>query len=119
MEGEGISHNQGVENTTPVISIIFEGKAMNEQSDNSRLPTLAARIERLEAERADVALAVREIYTEAKSAGYEVKILRKLIAERKLDADKVAAAQSMLEIYRDELTAFESTPLGRASAPAL
>lgn len=90
---------------------------MNQPPDNSRLPTLVARIERLEAEREDLALAVKEIYAEAKSAGYEVKILRKLIAERQLDSDKVRAAQSMLEIYRDELTAFESTPLGRSAEP--
>lgn len=90
---------------------------MSEPDDNSRLPTLVARIERLEAERVDLAISVKEIYAEAKSAGYEVKILRKLIAERKLDSDKVAAAQSMLELYRDELTAFESTPLGRAAKP--
>jgi uncharacterized protein (UPF0335 family) len=88
---------------------------MSEPNDNSRLPTLVARIERLEAERVDLAISVKEIYAEAKSAGYDAKILRKLIAERQLDTDKVAAAQSMLEIYRDEMTAFESTPLGRAA----
>ena len=88
---------------------------MSEPNDNSRLPTLVARIERLEAERADLAISVKEIYAEAKSAGYDAKILRKLIAERKLDPDKVSAAQSMLELYRDELTAFESTPLGRSA----
>ena len=88
---------------------------MSEPNDNSRLPTLVARIERLEAERADLAISVKEIYAEAKSSNYDVKILRKLIAERQLDTDKVAAAQSMLEIYRDEMTAFVSTPLGRAA----
>ena len=88
---------------------------MSQPPDNSRLPTLVARIERLEAERADLAISVKEIYAEAKSAGYEVKILRKLIAERKQDIDKIVDAQVMLEIYRDELTAFESTPLGRAA----
>ena len=91
---------------------------MTQPPDNSRLPTLVARIERLEAEREDLAMSVKEIYAEAKSAGYEVKILRKLIAERQLDSDKVRAAQSMLEIYRDEMTAFESTPLGRSAEPA-
>ena len=88
---------------------------MSQPPDNSRLPTLVARIERLEAERTDLAISVKEIYAEAKSAGYDAKILRKLIAERKMDTDKVSAAQSMLELYRDEMTAFESTPLGRAA----
>ena len=90
---------------------------MSQPPDNSRLPTLVARIERLEVERADLAISVKEIYAEAKSAGYDAKILRKLIAERQLDTDKVSAAQSMLEIYRDEMTAFESTPLGRMAEP--
>jgi uncharacterized protein (UPF0335 family) len=90
---------------------------MSEPNDNRRLPTLVARIERLEVERADLAISVKEIYAEAKSAGYDAKILRKLIAERQLDIDKVSAAQSMLELYRDELTAFESTPLGRMAEP--
>ena len=90
---------------------------MSQPPDNRRLPTLVARIERLEVERADLAISVKEIYAEAKSAGYDAKILRKLIAERKLDTDKVSAAQSMLELYRDELTAFESTPLGRSAEP--
>ena len=88
---------------------------MSEPNDNRRLPTLVARIERLEAERADLAISVKEIYAEAKSAGYDAKILRKLIAERQLDTDKVSAAQSMLELYRDEMTEFESTPLGRSA----
>jgi uncharacterized protein (UPF0335 family) len=88
---------------------------MSEPNNNRLLPTLVARIERLEAERVDLAISVKEIYAEAKSAGYDAKILRKLIAERKLDPDKVSAAQSMLDLYRDELTAFESTPLGRAA----
>ena len=88
---------------------------MSEPNNNRLLPTLVARIERLEAERVDLAISVKEIYAEAKSAGYDAKILRKLIAERKLDTDKVSAAQSMLELYRDELTAFESTPLGRSA----
>ena len=90
---------------------------MSQPPDNRRLPTLVARIERLEVERADLAISVKEIYAEAKSAGYDAKILRKLIAERQLDTDKVSAAQSMLEIYRDEMTAFESTPLGRMAEP--
>ena len=88
---------------------------MSEPNDNRRLPTLVARIERLEVERADLAISVKEIYAEAKSAGYDAKILRKLIAERQLDTDKVSAAQSMLELYRDEMTEFESTPLGRSA----
>ncbi len=36
---------------------------MSQPPDNSRLPTLVARIQRLEAEREDLALGVKEIYT--------------------------------------------------------
>lgn len=81
---------------------------------NSRLHTLVSRIERLEEERATLSLDIKDIYTEAKSAGYDTKILRKLIAERKLETEQAREARTLLDLYRDELTAFESTPLGRA-----
>ena len=83
---------------------------------NSRLPGIVARIERLEEERKLLGDDIKEIYTEAKSAGYDVKVLRKLVAERKLEAEEVREARCLLELYRQELTRFETTPLGKVMA---
>lgn len=83
---------------------------------NSRLPGIVARIERLEEERKLLGDDIKDIYTEAKSAGYDVKVLRKLVAERKLEAEEVREARCLLELYRQELTRFETTPLGKVMA---
>jgi uncharacterized protein (UPF0335 family) len=83
---------------------------------NSRLPGLVSRIERLEEERAALAADIKDVYTEAKSAGYDTKILRKLIAERKLEDDEAREARCLLDLYRRELSGFETTPLGVAIA---
>ena len=61
------------------------------------------RFERLEAEKKDIADQQKEVMAEAKATGYNPKILRKIVAERKRDADDVAAEQSVLEMYREAL----------------
>lgn len=61
------------------------------------------RFERLEAEKKDIADQQKEVMAEAKSTGYDTKILRKIVAERKRDADDVAEEQSVLEMYREAL----------------
>jgi uncharacterized protein (UPF0335 family) len=83
---------------------------------NSRLPGLVSRIERLEEERAGLAADIKDVYTEAKSAGYDTKILRKLIAERKLEDDEAREARCLMDLYRRELSGFETTPLGGVMA---
>ena len=61
------------------------------------------RFERLEAEKKDIADQQKEVMAEAKSTGYDTKVLRKIVAERKRDADDVAEEQSVLEMYREAL----------------
>jgi len=41
--------------------------------------------------------------SEAKGRGYDTKTLRKLIAERKRDADDLAEEQAVLEMYREAI----------------
>ena len=61
------------------------------------------RIERLDAERKDIAEQQKEVFAEAKGRGYDTKALRKLIAERRLSPDEVSEAQAVLEMYREAL----------------
>ena len=61
------------------------------------------RFERLEAEKKDITDQQKEVMAEAKSTGYDTKVLRKIVAERKRDADDVAEEQSVLEMYREAL----------------
>lgn len=69
------------------------------QAEQSRLRSLVERIERLEEEKKNLAEDIREIYAEAKSQGYEVKIIRKIIALRKKDPDKRREEEEILALY--------------------
>ncbi len=68
-----------------------------------RLRSLVERIERLEEERKALASDIKDIYLEAKSAGFDVKVLRQLIRIRKQEAAEVEEQETMLDIYRRAL----------------
>ena len=64
-----------------------------------QLKSFVARIERLEEERKTISDDIRDIYGEAKSVGFIPKILRKVIALRKMDSDERAEQEMMLDTY--------------------
>jgi uncharacterized protein (UPF0335 family) len=68
-----------------------------------RLRSLVERIERLEEERRALSADIKDIYAEAKSAGFDSKVLRQLISIRKLEAATVEEQETMLDIYRRAL----------------
>ena len=68
-----------------------------------RLRSLVERIERLEEERKALSSDIKDIYAEAKSAGYDVKVLRQLIRIRKQEAAEVEELETLLDIYRRAL----------------
>src|SRR6202046_5557631 len=68
-----------------------------------RLRSLIERIERLEEERKALGSDIKDIYAEAKSAGFDVKVLRQLIRIRKQEAAEVEEQETMLDIYRRAL----------------
>ena len=61
------------------------------------------RYERLEAEKKDIADAQKEVMAEAKGRGYDTKVLRKIIAIRKRDANDLAEEEAVLEMYMTAL----------------
>ncbi len=61
------------------------------------------RIERLEAEKKDIADQQKEVMAEAKARGYDTKVMRKLVALRKRDADDIAEEEAVLEMYKQAL----------------
>lgn len=67
------------------------------------LRSIVERIERLEDQKSDIALDIKDVYTEAKSTGFDVKTLRKLVALRRQDAESRKAAAAMLETYAQAL----------------
>lgn len=83
--------------------------------DAGHLRSFIDRIERMEAEKAVIAEDIKEIYAEAKGTGFDVKILRKIIAIRKMDADEHRAQQDMIDLYMSALGDLKDMPLGQAA----
>ena len=68
-----------------------------------QLRNFVDRIERLEQDKAGIADDIKDCYAEAKSLGYEVKILRKVIALRKKKPNERREEEELLEIYLQAL----------------
>ena len=68
-----------------------------------RLRSIIERIERLEEERKALGGDIRDIYAEAKSAGFDVKVLRQLISIRKKEPADVEEQETLLDVYRRAL----------------
>lgn len=64
-----------------------------------RLKSIVERIEKMAEEKDAIAGDIKDVYSEAKGAGYDVKALRKLIQRRKMDADERAEQDAILETY--------------------
>jgi len=63
------------------------------------LRNLIDRIERLEEDKANVAADIKEVYEEAKAFGYDTKIIRKVVALRKLDRHTREEQEALLDLY--------------------
>ena len=72
----------------------------------SELKAFCERIERLAEEKDDISGDIREVYAEAKGNGFDVKVLRKVIAIRKMDQNKRQEEQAVLETYLSALGLF-------------
>lgn len=68
-----------------------------------RLRSLVDRIERLEEERKALGADIKDIYAEAKSAGFDVKVLRQVIRLRKQEPAEVEEQETLLDVYRRAL----------------
>ncbi|MBW4710187.1 DUF2312 domain-containing protein [Roseobacter sp. YSTF-M11] len=69
----------------------------------NELRQFVERIERLDAEKKDLAEQQKEVMAEAKARGYDTKVMRKVIALRKRDADDIAEEEAVLEMYKEAL----------------
>jgi uncharacterized protein (UPF0335 family) len=80
-----------------------------------RLRSIVERIERLDEERRALSGDIKDVYAEAKSAGFDPKVIRDLIAERKREPAEVDEHEALLDTYRRALAGFVDTPLGAAA----
>lgn len=76
---------------------------MSEVGHNSiavdQIRSIVERIQRLEEESAAVKTDIKEVYSEAKGNGFDVKALRSLVRLLKMDKAKAAEERAILELY--------------------
>lgn len=81
---------------------------MSEKNDTGgiaadRLQSLIERIERLEEEKAGILSDIRDIFAEAKGAGFDVKIMRVILKLRKMNAADRDEQEALVDTYRKAL----------------
>ena len=67
---------------------------------DDRLRLLIERVERLEEEKKGIADDIKDVYSEAKAVGYDAKIMRKVVALRKMKPDDRAEMETILDLYK-------------------
>ena len=73
------------------------------ESADDKLRLLIERVERLEEEKRGISDDIKDVYSEAKATGYDAKIMRKIIALRKMKPDDRREADLLLETYKNAL----------------
>ena len=68
-----------------------------------RLKSFVERIEKLEDERHAIGGDIRDVYSEAKGVGYDVKIMRRIVSLRKMDAADRDEQEALLDTYKHAL----------------
>lgn len=92
-----VGHNSGLSEAE--ISVEMNtGEPLNIAAD--RIRSIIERIERMNEERKALGSDIANVYKEAKSAGFDVAVLRRLIALRTKDAAEVEEQETLLDVYR-------------------
>ena len=73
---------------------------MNNQIDGQQLISFIERGEHLNDEAASIAADIKEVLSEAKSAGYDPKYIKQMIKLRKIDNDELDETDELTRMYR-------------------
>lgn len=79
------------------------------------LRSFVERIERLDEEKRGITQDIGDIYREAKGAGFEPKVMRIIVRDRRMKAAEREEREALLEAYRAALGDYVGTPLGGAA----
>jgi uncharacterized protein (UPF0335 family) len=82
---------------------------------NNQIKSIVERVERMEEEKLAITTDISEIYKEAKANGFDTKIIKKIVAMRKKDANKLAEEQAIMDVYMAALGMLADTPLGQSA----
>ena len=84
-----------------------------QKSSQETLQRLVDQIERLESEIKDLTDDRADKYKECRSAGFDVKIVRKIIRLRKQDKTEREEEEAVMSVYLSALGMLSDTPLGQ------
>ena len=76
---------------------------MSEVIEAEKLKQIIDKIETIEEERAESAELLKDAFNEAKSIGFDVKIIKHVLKLRKKDKDALAEEDSLIDLYRGVL----------------
>ena len=68
-----------------------------------QLRSIVERIERLEEEKKNLADDIKDVYSEAKSSGFDVKILRQIVRMRKMEDHERQEQEALVDLYAHAL----------------
>ena len=81
----------------------LNNKEISANKKDEKLKNFIERIEKLEEEKYNLTTDIKEVFSEAKSMGYEPKIMRKILILRKMDIDDRIEQEALLDTYRNAL----------------
>lgn len=76
---------------------------MSEVVSKEQLKQYMNRVERLEEDKLNIQDDIKQVYDEAKANGFDTQIMKKVLQLKKLDKNKLAEQDAMIELYRDAL----------------
>lgn len=68
-----------------------------------QLRSFIERIEKLEQEKAELMETLRDVYQEAKGAGYDTKIMRQIVRLRKMEDQARREQEELLDLYKNAI----------------
>lgn len=87
--------------TTPTAAEASPGHNSDKGISAQRLKSFIQRVERLGEEKKSLASDVKEVYAEAKSGGFDPKIMRKIVQLRKMGKAERAEQEALVQVYMD------------------
>ena len=76
---------------------------ISEVIEAEKLKQIIAKIETIEKERAESADLLKDAFNEAKSMGFDVKIIKHVLKLRKKDKKKLEEEDNLIDLYRGAL----------------
>ena len=90
----------------PKITKMDENSKKNQeiiQKRDDKLKSFIERLERLSEEKNNINFDIKEVFSEAKSSGYDITIMRKILALRIMEIDERLEQKTLLKTYKNAL----------------